>query len=543
MLEVELRQQLERSNAPERLRALLEAVAILGTAVDVALLQAFLAEDETRHQLDDDLDRCLDLGLLQWSQQGKAEVVAFSPAVMRDVVLAGLNPRRARRLHGRAIDVRQVWAGAEVDAEAGALGDHCEAVGRMHEAVDWWLRGQRYEREGGDALLGLEWGRKALAALAPDDPRYAPCAIALGRTLLDAGELDQAAEVLLPVVSGVDADLAMQAGDVLADVYENRGSQEAWTRLIDTMSGREHEASDVGRTYLYIARAMWSSYYGTRSDALRDAERAVELAAPGEQAQRAAQRLAFQHVFEGDAVTAERHARRALEESGNRSDLRTRSLRLIGMVCEAMGRPEEALALHREALEICRRSGLTARIPIALVDIGDLMTLLDQSEDARARFREAEHAAQELGLRGAVAAVELRYLLLDLEQGRTERIFELIDETFRRADEVGVSPGDEMRRLCEAWAHAIHGRVRACLDVLQPLGPVEQFPMHARYARMLVLLLEQLVRTAESQPLSPADRADVERLLDGITTLLRRLPRGMLTGRADGLRERLAATA
>jgi serine/threonine protein kinase/tetratricopeptide (TPR) repeat protein len=387
MLEVELRQQLERSNAPERLRALLEAVAILGTAVDVALLQAFLAEDETRHQLDDDLDRCLDLGLLQWSQQGKAEVVAFSPAVMRDVVLAGLNPRRARRLHGRAIDVRQVWAGAEVDAEAGALGDHCEAVGRMHEAVDWWLRGQRYEREGGDALLGLEWGRKALAALAPDDPRYAPCAIALGRTLLDAGELDQAAEVLLPVVSGVDADLAMQAGDVLADVYENRGSQEAWTRLIDTMSGREHEASDVGRTYLYIARAMWSSYYGTRSDALRDAERAVELAAPGEQAQRAAQRLAFQHVFEGDAVTAERHARRALEESGNRSDLRTRSLRLIGMVCEAMGRPEEALALHREALEICRRSGLTARIPIALVDIGDLMTLLDQSEDARARGR------------------------------------------------------------------------------------------------------------------------------------------------------------
>jgi tetratricopeptide (TPR) repeat protein len=543
MLEVELRQQLERSGAPERLRGLLETVAILGAVVDVALLQAFLAGDESRQQLDDDLDRCLDLGLLQWSQRGKAELVAFSPAVMRDVVLAGLNPRRARRLHGRAIEVRPVWAGAAVDAEAGALGDHCEAVGRLDEAVGWWLRGQRWEREGGDALLGVEWGRKALAALAPDDPRRAPCAIALGRTLLDAGELEQAAELLLPVVSGADADLAMQAGDVLADVYENRGDQDAWTRLIQTMSSREHEAGDAGRTYLSIARAMWNSYYGTRSDALHDAERAVALAAPGEQAQRAAQRLAFLHVFEGELAVAERHARRALEESGNRSDLRTRSLRLLGMVCEALSRPEEALALHREALDICRRSGLTARIPIALIDIGDLMILLGQGEEARARLREAEHAARELGLRGSVAAVGLRYLLLDLEQGRTEGIFERIRETFACADEVGVGPGQEMQFLCEAWAHANAGDTRACLDTLQRLGPVDRFPAHMRYARMLVLLVEQLVRAAESRTPSPADRADLERLLDSISILLQRLPAKGLTARSDALRERLAATA
>jgi tetratricopeptide (TPR) repeat protein len=545
MLEVELRQQLERSSAPERLRALLEAVAILGSAVDVALLQAFLADDESRHQLDDDLDRCLDLGLMQWSQQGSAEVVAFAPAVMRDVVLTGLNPRRARRLHGRAIDVRQVWAGADVDAEAGALGDHCEAVGRMHEAVDWWLRGQRYEREGGDALLGVDWGRKALAALAatPGDPRQAPCAIALGRTLLDAGELDQATELLLSVVSGADADLAMQAGDVLGDVYENRASQGPWTRLIEAMSAREHEASDAGRTYLYIARTMWNSYYGTDEAALHDAERAVALAAPGEPAQRAAQRLAFQRVFEGDYGVAETHARRALAEAGNRSDLRARSLRVLGVVYECMGRHEEAMAMHVEALDICRRSGLTARIPIALIDIGDCMSMLGRHEQARARYREAEHASRELGLHGSVEAVGFRYLMLDLDQDRTEGIFERIRATFARAAAAGTNPRAGIYALCEAWAHAVDGRARACLDILQGIAPLEDFPAHMRFARALDAMVEHLVRAAESQSLGPADRADIARLIDSVSSFVHRLPGAGLRDRGDELRKRLAAAA
>lgn len=543
MLELDLRRQLEHGSAPARLRALLEAVAVLGTAVDVSLLEAFLAGDEDRQHLDDDLDRCLDLGLLQWSQRGSAEVVAFSPAVMRDVVLAGLNPRRARRLHARAIDVRQAWAGAAVDAEAGALGEHCDALGRVDEAVDWWLRGQRFEREGGDALLGVEWGRQALARMAPDDPRRAPCAIALGRTLLDAGELDQAIELLLPVVSGASADLAMQAGDVLADVYENRADQGAWTRVIEAMSAREHEAGDVGRTYLSIARAMWHSYYGTREDALRDAERAVALAGPGEPAQRAAQRMAFLQLFEGEPAQAELHARRALAESGARSDLRARSVRLLGVVYECTGRPREAIALHREALDICRRSGLTARIPIALIDVGDSLSMLGQHQEALERYREAEHAARELGLFGSVEAVGFRYLMLDLELGRTEGIAERIRAAHAQAVADGVNPHPELYALCEAWAHASDGRVRACLDILAHLTPVERLPVHIRFARALDTIVERLVEAAESRPLAPEDRAGLEGFIDRVYQYIRRFPATALTDRGAEMRKRLATAA
>jgi serine/threonine protein kinase/tetratricopeptide (TPR) repeat protein len=543
MLEVDLRHQLAQSSDPDRLRALLEAVAILGVAVDVALLQAFLAEDESRHRLDDDLDRCLDLGLLQWSQKGSAEIVSFSPALMRDVVLDGLNPRRARRLHARAIDVRQVWAGAAVDAEAGALGDHCEAVGRVHEAIEWWLRGQRHEREGGDALLGVDWGRKALAAMQPDDPRRGPCAIALGRTLLDAGELDQAEALLLPVTAGASADLALQAGDVLSDVYENRGKHEAWGRLIEAMSAREHEASDVGRTYLYTARTMWRNYHDTRAAALEDAERAVALATPGEPAQRACQRLAFLHAYEDEPERAEALARRALAESGNRSDLRARSLRMLGIVHECSGRFREALAQHREVLEICRRAGLTARIPISLIDIGDSLSMLGNTAEARAQFREAEHAARELGLHGTLEALSFRELMMDLDEGRTAGIVERIRAAFDRSAALGLDPRPHFYDLSTAWAHAIDGRVRDCLDTMSLLGPLERLPGRTRFATILDAILERLVLAAEAQPLSARDRADIALLIDQVSEFFRRMPRGDALDRSAELHARLAAAA
>jgi tetratricopeptide (TPR) repeat protein len=543
ILELDLRNQLERSGRPERVRSLLEAVAILGAAVDVSLLEAFLADDESRHQLDDDLDRCIDLGILEWSQQGSAEVVSFSPAVMRDVVLAGLNPRRARRLHGRAIDVRQVWAGADVDVEAGALGDHCEAVGRLDEAIDWWLRGQRYEREGGDSLLGVEWGRKALAAMKPGDRRQGSCAIALGRTLLDAGELEQATDVLVPVVGGADADLAMQAGDVLCDVFENCGNEPAWTALIQQMSAREAEATDAGRTYLYIARAMWNSYHGSREDGMRDAERALAQAGPGEPAQRAAQRMAFLYMFRGELERADSMARRALAESGNRSDLRVRSLRTLGIMLGCTGRHEEALALHREALDICRRAGFTARIPLALIDVGDCKSLLGDYAQALQCYREAEHAANELGMRSVKETVLFRYLVVDLDQGRTEGIHERIHVTLQQVKELDTVVEPYFYDLLSAWAHAIDGEVRQCLDFLARIGSLERFPVHTRFSLTIGSLIDHLGRAAATQPLSAQDRADAVRWLDGAATFLRRLPGTGLVERCAEVRERFAAAA
>jgi hypothetical protein len=72
---------------------------------------------------------------------------------------------------------------------------------------------------------------------------------------------------------------------------------------------------------------------------------------------------------------------------------------------------------------------------------------------------------------------------------------------------------------------------------------VEEFPRHRRFARALDGIVEHLVRTAESQSLSSAERAEVSRLIDGASHFIRRVPGALLRDRSDEMRKRLASAA
>ena len=459
ILALSLRKRMAETADPARFRELLEAIAVLGARVDVALIEAFLADDVPAARLDRDLDTCLDLELLDWCEAGQAELVRFVPEVLRDVLLSELNPRRARRLHRRAIEVRQAWAGARVDAEAGALGDHCEAAGRPDEAVDWWLRGQRHAMSGGNLLLGVEWGLKALAAMEPADPRHGPCAITLGRILLDTGDLERAAAVLRPAVEGADADLAMRAGEVLGDVYENLGRGEEWTALCERLSAREHEVrSPAARCALHLARAIWCNHYMRQQEGEQEARRALACAEPGEQAQRAAQRLVFSCLFRGEPEEAERMARRALAESGDRLDLRTRSLRVLGLAFLHLGQVEEARACLQEFLDISRRAGLVTRIPLALLQLGELERIQDDLAAARIHYASAERAAQDLGLASTLVLIHMRQLACDLDEGKTAGMRERMRALQERGRSAGLGFIDWFSKVMEAWLRAHEGR-------------------------------------------------------------------------------------
>ncbi len=547
MLELSMRRQLERSGASERLRALLESVAVLGAAVDVSLLEAFLegdgVGDSSRAQLDDDLDRCLDLDLLSWSEVDGAEVVSFMPAVARTVMLAGLNPRRARRLHRRAIDVRTGWASSCVDAEAGALGDHADAIGQTEEAISWWLRGQDYERFGGDSLRSVEWGLKALAAMDASDPRHGACAITLGRTLLDAGDLRRAEEMLRVVVEAADTDLAMRAGDVLGDLYENRGGDAEWTALIESMSVRESEATSAGLPYLYAARSMWLNYHGRREEAVDDATRALALAAPGEQSQRAAQRLGFLRVMEGDIEAAEELAERALSESNCRSDLKARSLRLRGIVALCRGDYAAAYKYQDKALQLARRAGLITRIVFALIDLSDVLGLQERIEESLAKLQKAERMAIDLGMAAVLEAVRYREIVAAMMGGEREGMLERI--TALRADVVGagVTVMSHFYDLLEAWAHLQRGELGAALDAVERAGDLSVFPHHPRFAELLARVGEELLTVSREQPLSGHTAERLRSVMDSVTGFARRFPETDIPARCSQMAGQVPAAS
>ena len=507
LLTVSLRNRLARTADPQHFQSLLENIAILGVTVDLDLVEAFLADEVPPARLERDLDVCLDLGLLEWSEGGGAELASFVPEVLRDVLVGGLNPRRARRLHRRAFEVRKAWAGQREDAEAGALGDHCEAAGRSDEAVDWWLRGQRYELAGGNALRGIEWGLEALACLSLDDARYGPCAVSLGRTLLDIGDLERAAEVLRPAVDSPDADLAMRAGDVLGDVYENQGAKEAWTRLIERLSAREHEATAAGRRPLYLARTLWLNSHGRMQEGAEDARRALEHAEPGEQAQRAAQRLVYSLIPLGECAEAERMARRALEESGDRLDLRLRSLRALGFLSLFQGRNELATQCLEEVLETCRRSGLVGRIAIALADVGDSLRMQGHLDEAHVKYRDAERAAHELGLASFIEMIHIRQLMCELQQGRAGELVARLREVAERAALAGLGFALRYCALLETWAQAQAGRVEEALEAHDRAGNLRDLNIDPFFVQMLMSIADNLTRAIEPRGVTPA-RAD-----------------------------------
>ena len=246
-------------------------------------------------------------------------------------------------------------------------------------------------------------------------------------------------------------------------------------------------------------------------------------------------------MFRGELERAEVLARRAIAESGNRSDLRVRSLRTLGILRGSTGHQEEALALHREALDICRRSGFTARIPIALVDVGDALSLLGDHAQALQCYREAEHAGTELGMQSMKETVWFRYLALDLEEGRTEGIHERIRTTLERIMALGTELEMYFYDLLAAWAHAIDGQVRACLDRLAQIASLDSFPVHARFALTFGSLIDHLGRAAAEQSLSAQDRADAVRWLDEAVAFLRRMPGTGLVERCTEVRARFAA--
>lgn len=542
LLSLTLRKRLARAPDPQRLQGVLESMAVLGAVVDLSLVEAFLADEMPPAQLERDVDTCLDLGLLQWMNAGEAELVSFVPQVLREVLIDGLNPRRARRLHRRAIEVRQAWAGERVDAEAGALGDHCEAAGRHEEAVAWWLRGQGYELAGGNTLRGVEWGLRALHALAPTDARHGPCALALGRVLLDAGDLARAEVVLLPVVDGADADLAMRAGDALGDVYENQGARDKWTALIERLAAREAEAGPAGRRSLYLARALWHNNHGRPQDGERDGARALDGAAPGEQAQRAAQRLVFSKLMRGQLEEAEAMAQRSLAECGDRLDLRLRSLRALGITALFQWRLAEAASYQQEVLDVCRRSGLLARIPFALSELGDTLRAQGRPDEARARYEAAERAAQELGMSSHLEVIHMRQLTCDLLQGRTDEVLARIHSTAARSAAAGMGAGPRLCALLEAWAHACEGRLAEALDAHDRVGELQEIVMEPQLVQVLEGCAEALLQVLEQRRGESLVRAlaTVRQLLEGAVELSRHVPAPGYQSRSSALLARLS---
>ena len=356
-----------------------------------------------------------------------------------------------------AAEVRIQLASANPDAEAGAIGDHLEAAGEPISAVQWWKRSMRFEVRAGAPGQGVAAGLKMLDYLDSESQDYADAAIATGRLLLDMGELTGAADVLEPLTSVVNADSALRAGDVLADVYENAGLGSKWDRLIGSMTEREPAAGPAGLRALYCARSMWLNSRGRRERGFAEAQKAVEIARPGRGAQRAAQRLVYTCLSRGDLELGEEAARKALEHAGADSELKARSLRALGVDLVWKQRGADAIVCFEELLELVRRHGFLARLPIGWHDLGEALRVDGQLNAARDAYETALRTAKEMQLTSSVQLIQPKLLICDLLEGRTEGIQDKIRAFVPTAVASGLALAEPFGYMLSAWAYALDG--------------------------------------------------------------------------------------
>jgi len=530
MLEASLEEQLGQADDPKPLRELLARLAVLGVRARVDELEELVDGEAWADRLDDLLDYLLDAGTLRDDVVGGVEVVAFARVLARDAVLLGMHGRRLRRLHRRAAEVRQ-RSGDE--ARAGAIGDHLDGAGDAAAAVDWWLRAMAWSVRSGDLGRAAHWGRKAVGAMEPTDERRPAAQTRLGRLLLDSGDLDGAAAELAAVVEADDVDLALIAGDVLGEVFENKGRGDAWEDLLERMEARRADAGPAGLRALARARALWLNTQVDPDQGKAAAQEALRGAEPGLEIQRGAQRLAFACMLQGDGEGSVAAARLSLEHAGARADLQARALRTLALALLTSGRAAESLAAATEELELVRRTGQAARVPVALSDVGYAQEGLEDRPAARGYYEESRRAARQLGMEGQALYCDFRLIACDLSDGLTEGVGSAIDVYCDKAMDSGLTLIAWARRPLHAWLAANLGRFDDAWRTMEQLDFMRSYPtfhhvgdclrgMGERFIVAADLAVREqgrlLLREAEAFWLragNPAEVARVRGLLDG----------------------------
>ena len=283
----------------------------------------------------------------------------------------------------------------------------------------------------------------------------------------------------------------MQVGEVLADLYENKGASTRWKHLMDQLKASTG-ANHAGARAFLRARAMWRNSYGMSHQGLADAVQALKHAPSGAESQRAAQRAVYCYLAMGRPAEGEPYARIALRESGHNASLRVRSLRALGTILTWTEKADEALTLHSQALNLCKANGLFARIPIVYHDLGDAYRMSGDGMGAEEAYAMALHYADELGMGHTLALVRVKQVMSALTDGRTEGVLEHLDVLAPEALASGLGLAMPFCALLRAWTHALLGEPALARKALKDAGDITSISVDPQVPSIVAAIHERI---------------------------------------------------
>jgi tetratricopeptide (TPR) repeat protein len=490
ILEASLAARLQRTPDQRSSRIVLAHLAVLGEEAPVELLADLL--DGAVERLDDVLDALIGAGVLL--EVGGGTAVAFAHAVFRDVLGTTLGPRKLRRAHRRAAELRQQMPRV---GQTAIIAGHYLAAGDVDEAVGWMLSAQWEEAAVGNSGRSAQLGSEALQLLPAEDPRRLECGLLVGKTLRAAARLGDAEAALKPLLGCDDVDLGLRAGEILAEIYQERVEPEAWKRTVNGMEDRLEGAGEVGRLAYLRARAFLLNASGRSREALPLGEEAVALAAPGEESVLALARMAWAHLAAGDTAAALEAVQRALSEAGDQPYLLGEGLRLRALVHSERGEVESMLRSVDEGLELQRRAGRQARIATMQNDAGLGLAMSGDTEGARERAGQARMVARELGLSMEIMRSELVLAVSEMMEERFIPAWVRLGTLCREVEAAGNVGFLPLLNLASGLAAAGAGRIEPALEALERSDVLVRLPLARPGAVLMETLTDILNRHAE----------------------------------------------
>ncbi len=490
LLRTHLDDRLEQVSDRDRCHAVLVHLAVLGEQADVDLLARFVASSDV---LDDDLDELIDLEILVDAYAGR-ERVGFGQGLLREAVLHHVPARKLRRLHQRAAPLRIAY---DAEDDPGAIGDHLAAAGKTDEAIDWWVQGFTRALRTGDPHGGRRWGECALDALADDDPRTGPCAVRVARILRAEGDLE-AASRLLERATG-DPDSVLCAAEVQAEIKHEQNDGAGWEQTISGIAAHLEAASPLGRRAALRARAFFYNHQ-MRFEEGREAGRQALVGTPSaDEAVVALQRIAWASLFLEDHADAVASARRAVDEAGERLDLKAEALRTLARVLSFDARcdVDEALELSGRSRGLQRRCGRMAKVVTVTLDAVWMLCTAGRFEEGRVEAERALAVARRMGL--GVAQIRAR-ILVAWSRMRTEPNpgdVEALRTLHRDASASGYRP--VLAFIDALWLQALvqHGRSAEALEHWNRLDRLESLPRQTFCTHALAELGEAFADVAD----------------------------------------------
>jgi len=177
---------------PDELRDLLSIASVVGRSFDARDLAALAQVRD----VDEAIDRLVEQGLIEEERESRGDLLSFSSGVVRDVLYAGLSPRKRRSLHRRCAELIETRYAGRLDRVLPQLVHHFLQGDVADKTVDYALRLARSSLEAFSIEDAMRSAAAALTFL--DEEWQGPRAVEgearvlLARALRMTGEVERA---------------------------------------------------------------------------------------------------------------------------------------------------------------------------------------------------------------------------------------------------------------------------------------------------------------------------------------------------------------